>query len=270
MGRAARTFPLLAFGLGLVALLALGPPVAARAGGFDNWAAVIVAGDYHAHSGAPSEVFDNARRDLTKAFVAAGFDPANVRQFTSKPTPDPRDGALKAEPQTIYDQLRSLAGRAKGGCLIYFTSHGSPDGLALDGEVFPPEMMANLVDQSCADRPVVAIVSACFSGEFVPALDGRDRMVLTAARADRTSFGCGENDRYTFFDGCVLQEMPQAHDFMALGRQVEACVAAREADLGATPPSEPQLVIGGDFRFEAPLYAFARAAGPPSVTASAH
>ena len=55
-----------AFGLALAVWLAAAG--GASAGGvFSNWAGIVVAGDWHAHSGEPSEVFDNARRDLTKA-----------------------------------------------------------------------------------------------------------------------------------------------------------------------------------------------------------
>ena len=61
------------------------------------------------------------------------------------------------------------------------------------------------------------IISACFSGVFVPALAGPNRMVLTAARPDRSSFGCGEADKYPYFDQCVLESMPHAADFAALG-----------------------------------------------------
>jgi hypothetical protein len=42
---------------------------AAAAGAFGDWSAVVVAGDWHAHSGGPSEAFDNARRDVTRAFA---------------------------------------------------------------------------------------------------------------------------------------------------------------------------------------------------------
>ena len=38
--------------------------VPAAAAGFSDWAVLLVAGDDHAHSGAKSQVFDNARRDL--------------------------------------------------------------------------------------------------------------------------------------------------------------------------------------------------------------
>ena len=43
---------------------------------------ILVAGDYRAHSGAPSKVFDNARHDLAKAFAKIGFNNANMVQFS--------------------------------------------------------------------------------------------------------------------------------------------------------------------------------------------
>ncbi|MEO6380286.1 MAG: hypothetical protein ABIO37_19855, partial [Caulobacteraceae bacterium] len=36
---------------------------------FANWAAIVVAGDWRAHDGGPSEGFDNARRDISKALI---------------------------------------------------------------------------------------------------------------------------------------------------------------------------------------------------------
>ena len=41
-----------------------------------------MAGDYRAHSGAPSKVFDNARHDLATAFAKLGFKRANMLQFS--------------------------------------------------------------------------------------------------------------------------------------------------------------------------------------------
>jgi hypothetical protein len=104
-----------------------------------------------------------------------------------------------------------------------------------------------MIDTACTGRPTVVIISACFSGVFVPALKGPDRMILTAARRDRSSFGCGESDRYPFFDDCMLRVWPSAADFSALGPLVTACVAAREAEVGARPPSQPQFWVAKDF-----------------------
>jgi hypothetical protein len=244
-------------GLALCCVLALAAPRAARAGPFADWAAVVVAGDDHAHSGAPSEVFDNARRDLVKALIAKGFAPEHIRQFSVQPERYPKDGALRTESVPIVNQLGTLAQSARGGCLVYFTSHGSPEGVLVGARTWTPNIMAAVVDNTCGARPAVIVISACFSGVFVPLLADPDRMVLTAARPDRASFGCGESDHYTYFDGCVLQEIGPAHDFGALGRAVQGCVARHEHDMNASPPSEPQLAIGAALRPMLPLYAFA-------------
>jgi len=225
-------------------------------GPFSNWAAIVVAGDWHAHSGEPSEVFDNARRDLTKAFIDAGVSPANIRQFSVRPERYPKETVLKSAPQPVYDGLMALAKQAPEGCLIYFTSHGSPDGVIVDRLAWNPDAVGQMIDTACGQRPTVVVVSACFSGIFVPALEGPNRMVLTAARPDRTSFGCGQANRYTYFDGCFLQSLANAHDFTALASATRACVAKLEVDTHMAPPSEPQLSIGAQLRPMLPLLAF--------------
>jgi Peptidase C13 family len=100
------------------------------------------------------------------------------------------------------------------------------------------------VNNACGSRPSVVVMSACFSGIFVPELAAPNRMVLTAARPDRTSFGCGESDHYTFFDTCFLQSLPASADFPGLAQQTIACVAARERAEKIEYPSEPQLAVG--------------------------
>jgi hypothetical protein len=52
---------------------------------FANWAAVVVAGDWHAHSGGPTEAFDNARRDVSATLVDFGFSREAVRQYSVRP-----------------------------------------------------------------------------------------------------------------------------------------------------------------------------------------
>lgn len=227
---------------------------AAASSVFGDWSAVVVAGDWHAHSGGPSEAFDNARRDVTAAFEQAGFAASNLRQFSVRPERYPGVALTKSEPQAIYDALAELTPKASGGCLVYFSSHGAPQGVVVDQRFLPPGVLANMLDTTCGQRPTVVIISACFSGVFVPALAGPNRMVLTAARPDRSSFGCGEADKYPYFDQCVLESMPHVADFSALATTVRACVAAREIKEGMKPPSEPQLFIGPALRAMLPLY----------------
>jgi hypothetical protein len=240
----------LAAGLGLAVAASL-PSHAA--GPFADWAAVVVAGDFRAHTGAPSEVFDNARRDVTAALVAAGFEPGHIRQFSVRPERYPEARVAPATPADVARGLIALAEESRGGCLFYLTSHGAPQGAVVGDGLLSPEVAANILDVACGERPTIAVISACFSGVFVPALAGPNRMVLTAARPDRTSFGCGESDLYPYFDACMLEGFGKAHDFAALGRAAAACVAERERAENLSPPSEPQMWVGGELRPILPL-----------------
>jgi Peptidase C13 family len=228
----------MAFLAGLV--LALG---GAQAAGFSDWAAIVVAGDWHSHSGAPSEVFDNARRDVSADLARLGFSPDNIIQFSVRS--DSHPGTERSDKQTIANELWDLSNRTTGGCFVYFTSHGSPDGIVLGEGVFSPSAMAAMIDNACGSRPTVVFVAACYSGVFVPALSAPNRFVMTAARPDRPSFGCGDNDRYTFFDNCWLDSIGGTGDFGGLANAIRACVSRKEAEIQAYP-SEPQLAIGAD------------------------
>ena len=233
------------------------PMAVAQPGPFADWSAVVVAGDWHAHGGGPTEAFDNARRDVAQALAAAGFVQANVRQFSVRPERYPAFHPLKSDPKAIYEALTELTARNPGGCLIYFSSHGAPQGVVIDQTVLPPAILGEIIDRTCKGRPTVVVMSACVSGVFIPDLAKPNRMILTAARPDRTSFGCGEAGKYPYFDDCFLQTMPQAREFQGLANAVQACVAARETRERVQPPSEPQLWIGAELRPMLPLYSFA-------------
>lgn len=250
---------------GLAALLLLVAPSApaAIASPFADWTAVFVAGDWRANNGAPTEAFDNARRDAAAAFQRAGFSAQNISQFSVRPARYPAARPLASTPSAIDAALRAQASRATGGCLVYFTSHGDPRGLQLGERILTPRQMAVMIDRSCAKRPTVVIVSACFSGVFLPALAAPHRLVLTAARADRSSFGCTESDQYPFFDACLLETLPIASDFADLGRRARGCVDRRERAEGLTPASEPQMQIGAGLQPLLPLQTFT--AVPPKV-----
>lgn len=242
-------------GLALAFAVWIGLALPAQAAStFANWAAVVVAGDDHSHDGGRSEVFDNARRDVSAELLSAGFQAQNLREFSVqprryRPRPD------KTDIDGVYDVLASLSTQAPDGCLVYFTSHGGPDGVLVADELLAPLTLGAMLDQACGQRPTIVVLSACFSGVFLPAIAAPNRMVLTAARADRSSFGCGASDRYPYFDDCFLRVFPATHDFAALGPAVQACVARRETETRMSPPSEPQLSIGAALRPLLPLYA---------------
>lgn len=246
-------------GVLLTFLSALASPAVAETP-FGDWAAIVVAGDFHGSGGGPTEAFDNARRDVSKELQRLGFQAQNMRQFSVRPTRY-KEAPIKSEPRAIYENLADLAGKARSGCLLYFTSHGAPQGVVIDNQILTPGILGRIIDAACPNRPTIVIMSACYSGVFVRPLAQANRMILTAARPDRTSFGCGEDNIYPFFDDCVLKSSPSAKDFAALAGAVKTCVAVREVAEGMRPPSEPQIWIGGELRPMLPLYAFPR--GPP-------
>lgn len=219
---------------------------------FDGWTAAVIAADWRTSRGDPIQAFYNARRDLTAGFLEAGFNRDTFYAATLRPdVPDP---------VSARDALESIAALARTnteGCLLYFTSHGSPEGLVFgpDAEL-SPTAMATLVRNLCQARPTVVIVSACYSGVFVDGLAGPNRMIMTAARRDRNSFGCGEGATWPYFDGCVIESLPIARDFIALSQATKACVALRETKEGLSPPSEPQVKIGANMQLLLPTLRF--------------
>ena len=257
-GRAGLASALFALALSWAGSAFAAPPATDPA--FGDWAAVVVAGDFHGARGGPTEAFDNARRDVSTELRRLGFAPANLRQFSVRPDRY-KDRPLKSDPRAIYETLSDLSGKAKSGCLVYFTSHGDPEGVLVDDKILTPGLLNRMLDATCGARPTVVIMSACYSGVFVPPLARENRMILTAARKDRTSFGCGEDDIYPYFDDCILKSSKAARDFIALASAAKTCVARREIAEGMKPPSEPQVWIGGELRPMLPFYAFPT--GPP-------
>lgn len=242
-----------------LALSALTSTLRAAPIDLSRWAAVVVAGDDRAaHADTPTEAFDNARRDVSAAWIARGVTSTNLIQFSLHPGRYADKLADLTAPGRIFTRLRGMARTAPQGCLVYITSHGSPDGVVMGDDLVAPERLAAAIGGACGARPTAVIVSACFSGVFVPALTAPNRFVFTAARRDRSSFGCGESDRYPFFDGCVIEDLPHSADFADLARRVRQCVAQREDAEGMRPRSQPQVFIGPRFAAAMPAFAATR------------
>lgn len=139
--------------------------------------------------------------------------------------------------------------RERDVLLLYLTMHGSPDhalGLALpDGseDVITPDGLRAALDASGIVNRVV-VISACYSGGFVPALKNPDTLVLTAARHDRPSFGCGSESTITFFGHAwLLDGLNADRDFANAYRLAARAIKQRELKLGYAR-SGPQIAAG--------------------------
>ena len=96
--------------------------------------------------------------------------------------------------------------------LVYLTSHGSAEHeLHVALEPLPlnqiaPEDLAEAMQTTPSMRWKVLVVNACYSGGFIDSLRDDSTMVITAARSDRTSFGCGSASEITYFGKAFLSE----------------------------------------------------------------
>jgi hypothetical protein len=125
------------------------------------------------------------------------------------------------------------------------TSHGSPAGFFIrNGASITPKLLDSILDRTCGDRPTVVLVSACFSGIFVnKTMQKPNRIILTAAREDRTSFGCSAENEYTYWDGCLIDSLPASESWKSLYGNIQQCVKRKESH-GRFTPSLPQAYFG--------------------------
>ena len=132
--------------------------------------------------------------------------------------------------------------------LLYLTSHGSPDHeLHVSMDPLPlnqinPEDLADALDTEPSMRWKVLVVNACYSGGFIDALRDDSTMVITAARSDRTSFGCGTESEITYFGKAFLAEaLNETRSILEAFNLAKAKVNSWEERDHEDQRSEPQI-----------------------------
>ena len=150
--------------------------------------------------------------------------------------------------ESLTRAVRALAERSGPEDLVflYLTSHGSREHeLSIDQ---PRLQLADLPASELAalleplrDRYKVVVISACYSGGFIPPLKDEKTLVMTAARADRVSFGCSEENDFTYFGRALFADaLNETDDLTRAFELAKARVAERE-EADDFEPSEPQL-----------------------------
>lgn len=205
-----------------------------------RWKALLVAADD------AEPVFDNGVDALRRSLLSFGVAPADIAVLKA----DARQPGAVATKANFDRAVTGLAGPAGTGCFVYITSHGIEGrGLfaAADDAVIPPAYLAKALDGACGGRPTVLVTSGCYSGIYTdtPALTTPDRIVLAAARADRPSFGCSADNRFTYYDECFLDSLKRGSAWTAIAANVAGCVARRER-AKRFPASQPQSAFGRD------------------------
>lgn len=208
----------------------------AREAGRINLYLLAVAGD------GSQEVFhrevEYVEKQFAERFGTAGRTVVLVNSRNTVAT------APMATVTSLREALQAIAARMdlnEDILFLFMTSHGSHDhelylnenGMQLQGLRAP--VLARLLKES-GIRWKVVVVSACYSGGFIePLQDGRS-LVITAARKDRTSFGCADENDFTYFGRAYFKEsLPKAASFQEAFRHAEALVREWELKDASQP-----------------------------------
>ena len=132
---------------------------------------------------------------------------------------------------------------------LILTSHGSPAGLAVKaGRLTQMLTPANLADMLARTgvRHKVVVISACYSGVFIPPLANADVLVITAADAEHPSFGCRDKAKWTYFGDAffnvALRQTKSLKDAFVVARGLVQKREQREH----FEPSNPRMAGGAN------------------------
>jgi hypothetical protein len=155
---------------------------------------------------------------------------------------------LKALAATLQAEAKKMNGESDILFLV-LTSHGSPDGLAVTAgrraETLKPSTLPAMLERTGVRRKVV-VISACYSGVFIPRLANADTLVISAADANHASFGCEDKAKWTYFGDAffniALRQTKTLKEAFLLARTL---VSKRELRQGFDP-SHPQMAGGAN------------------------
>jgi hypothetical protein len=180
-----------------------------------------------------------------------GSGPINV-QYNSK----------KGGGATIEALAMSLREAANGMdaendvLFLILTSHGSRAGLAVKAgrltQTLTPSNLAGMLARTGVRHKVI-VISACYSGVFVPRLANPNMLVITAADADHPSFGCEDKAKWTYFGDAffniALRQAKSLKDAFVVAR---ALVRKRELR-GHFEPSNPLIHLSCPWNRSLPI-----------------
>lgn len=133
--------------------------------------------------------------------------------------------------------------------ILYATSHGTAEtGLVYrDGEegygLISPKRLAKLLGGLGIDRRML-LISACFSGVFVPELKSDSSIIVTAASDARASFGCSAANDWTYFgDALINTALRKSQGFDKAVSEALILINGWESERGLLA-SEPQVFLG--------------------------
>jgi hypothetical protein len=149
---------------------------------------------------------------------------------------------------TVLKRVGAIMNPDEDILFLFLTSHGLPsqlevklDPLAL--RPLHPSELREVLDQAGIKWRVI-VISACYSGSFVEPLSDEHTLIITAADAESTSFGCSDDADFTYFGRAFFgTHLPATRSFQEAYRRAAVTIAGWEQRKGYAP-SHPQMQLG--------------------------
>lgn len=132
---------------------------------------------------------------------------------------------------------------------LALSSHGSADPLlsVTNGQLPLQDLSGEALAQALSDSGIkwkVIVISACHAGAFIEPLQDEHTILLTAAAADRSSFGCADDRDLTYFGEAFYRDaLPGATSLRDAFDKAKSLIAEREKEEGVEA-SLPQAYFG--------------------------
>jgi hypothetical protein len=133
---------------------------------------------------------------------------------------------------------------------LSLSSHGSDEPLlsVSNGSLPLEQVTGDNLASALRDAGIkwrVIVISACHAGAFIAPLKDPNTVLITAAAADKTSFGCSDDRDLTYFGEAFYRDaLPRATSLQQAVVLMRSAIAARE-QLEHVEPSDPQAFFGG-------------------------
>ena len=157
--------------------------------------------------------------------------------------------------QRAIERMAQRMDKQEDILFIHLTSHGGADGqLAASArpmtvDSVTPQALRQWLDDAGIRNRVISI-SACFSGSWIAPLASDDTLVMTAADAEHTSYGCGSKSTLTFFGQAMYDEqLRHTWSFEEAHAAARKLIDQRERAAGKDDGySNPQISVGPRIR----------------------
>jgi hypothetical protein len=207
----------------------------------------------YAHAMFAEPVFDRDVNALSKAFSNRLGSSRSTAKFGYT------SNALKRpSPKNVNTAIAQVSTKARDGTdvvIVFLTTHGTESLLAVEPSTnekvvgVSADALNDFLKPAQNDQQII-ILQACYSGSLIKGLRHPNRIIMTAAAADRTSFGCSPDSRNTWFTKAMVAALPEANNWSEVFASTKSKVLEYEAQQGIrkSDQSNPQHFVGRNMK----------------------